>query len=585
MPKRHLSQSNGLEFVHISHTGGFLIEKAAGRQTGINWGACHYIAMGEECPNPDMTWFNPDDHVASYTLHNIWHTPPKDLVTAIPPHQNPYTNNDLFTIVRNPYAKMISEYYSPWDGGYKENAIDKDYPASLNAWVVQEINRIMAQMVKYKLLLQHTPLTENQTAVIKPPAPPQLAAKYLTPQFEYVYDDQGERVIKNVLHYEDLRSEFKALTKKYALEIKLPYRFQESGGELTHLNLYPETIALINEFLRPDFEAFGYEMVESFDNRAAYSIRARSKPCAEYKVGDADCKRDEVLKVDAAKKFGDFPIGLPHATTFMIGILTEMTEEGAKARERIRKTYLSGEDSRLCSWEEYKEQFDSSLGTWVPCRAPYVFYVGVNPEQALKKVDAENMTIERKLVKAATEEEDILYLNIEEATERAKSFAYFKWASNLGDEYHLDFIASVETGTLIHTQKLFKFIDMELPPAPLNRRMFGGEAHGYHGGYYATDPFYFMSLDLAHYIGDMKVKNLNTHSATPALDISKLITYHTKPVKLVNMNPSLFWYTGLVDETVWDDYWQNHMSKLPRKEPFMDTMKICQEFTDGKLIR
>ena len=92
-----------------------------------------------------------------------------------------------------------------------------------------------------------------------------------------------------------------------------------------------------------------------------------------------------------------------------------------------------------------------------------------------------------------------------------------------------------------------------------------------------------MSIDLVHFVGNKNVKHLNTHSKTPGLDIGKLITYHQKPIKFINMNPNLFWFTDLDDQNSWEIHWKDHMKKLPRKKPFIETMQICEDFTENKL--
>ena len=44
---------------------------------------------------------------------------------------------------------------------------------------------------------------------------------------------------------------------------------------LTHLDLYPETIAVINAYAKRDFDAFGYQMVDKFEKGQEYSSVAK----------------------------------------------------------------------------------------------------------------------------------------------------------------------------------------------------------------------------------------------------------------------------------------------------------------------
>ena len=97
-----------------------------------------------------------------------------------------------------------------------------------------------------------------------------------------MYD--GDRVVvKNVLYYENLSKEFAELMKKYDLEgVKLPpkdkngtYTDKESTKRLSYRDLTPVSIALINEYAKQDFDAFGYQMVEIFKDGDGYSLEAQ----------------------------------------------------------------------------------------------------------------------------------------------------------------------------------------------------------------------------------------------------------------------------------------------------------------------
>ncbi len=91
-----------LEFVHITHTGGKTVEKAGGTAS-INWGACHFLPVGNAgCFDPDLTNDNSNDK--NFIKHNIWHTPPK-YIFADDEIDNFYRGKDLFTVVRNPYTR------------------------------------------------------------------------------------------------------------------------------------------------------------------------------------------------------------------------------------------------------------------------------------------------------------------------------------------------------------------------------------------------------------------------------------------------------------------------------------------------
>ena len=85
------------------------------------------------------------------------------------------------------------------------------------------------------------------------------------------------------MHYENLSKEFAELMKAYDLEgVKLPqkdksgvFTDKENTKRLSYRDLTPESIALINEYAKQDFDAFGYQTVEKFEDGDGYSLEAR----------------------------------------------------------------------------------------------------------------------------------------------------------------------------------------------------------------------------------------------------------------------------------------------------------------------
>ncbi len=572
-----------LEFVHITETGGQVIEKAAA-SVGLNWGVCHFLSMADSigCADPDYKWERAE---GSYILTSRWHTPPKDLLAAgIDDNENnPYMGKDLFTVVRNPYTRMVAEYYNPYVGG--ANIGGDDDVEIMNRWISRHLSDLIQQRADYKARVAKG----EELLDINSPDP--LGGKHFNPQVDYVYDDEGKRLIDNVIHYEDLKSEFKALMREYGFSslVQIPRGYRNEERQLTFMDLYPETIAIINQIAHEDFYAFGYEMVKDFSSEVVYNLRATWMPCSKIEPGNpSECER-EIKKTktptdeEKEKYTAVTPIGLPHATTFMLGIFTDLSDQEVEARQRIRNTYLKESDEvRICSLQQYISQHETSRGLWVPCRIPYVFIVAGDPQRPDEHLDNFPLSIDRALISdAPIEEDDIVYLNISENdTHSGKARAYFKWAAKIGETFHIDFIGKASSSTLLDTTKLLNFLDMELPPAPLNRRMYGGSTWGSKTTYYATKPFYFMSLDLANFVGQRKVR----WDWVEAIDIGKIVFSHPKPIKYVNCNPKLFWFEGLDTHEKWYNKWNNHMIELPRSKPFIQTLDVCNKLKeDGQI--
>ena len=270
-----------LEFVHITKTGGSAIEHA-GATVGINWGACHYMKLTEVgCSSPDLTYEAPN--YQSYALTSPWHTPPKLLKTYVDGAKYPYNDADLFAVVRNPYSRVLSEYYCPWNGfqaKYRRGTlheIDPNDPEVMNEWVKSMVKRLGSAMDEFNETKEYDKFKEqaeglNEDRFI-------LAQKHYINQAEYVFDGD-EIIVKNVVHYENLSTEFDALMRKYGFDdVSLPSK--EDGvysdvnkRKLSYTHLDPEAIALVNEFAKPDFEKFGYQMVDKkFEEN--YSLEAK----------------------------------------------------------------------------------------------------------------------------------------------------------------------------------------------------------------------------------------------------------------------------------------------------------------------
>lgn len=277
-----LTAKKKLEFVHITKTGGSAIEKA-GSKLDLIWGACHYMNITEVgCMAPDVSYSAPD--FQSYALTSPWHTPPKLLRKYVNESQYPYDDADLFAVIRNPYDRIISEYYCPWLGfqaKFRKDTVhtkDPNDPAVMNAWVQSMVTRLSKAMEEFKKIQRENAKPKVQSKDVNEDRYV-LAQKHFVNQAEYVYDGDNV-VIKNVVHYENVSKEFTKLMEKYDIEASLPpkeksgtYTDTNNVKRLTYRALDAKSISVINEFAKPDFEKFGYEIVEDkFDK--SYSLEA-----------------------------------------------------------------------------------------------------------------------------------------------------------------------------------------------------------------------------------------------------------------------------------------------------------------------
>ena len=227
----HTSQMP-LEFVHITKTAGSAIEEAAAR-SGVKWGVCHFKRVnkfGPSCMYKDRNIARPayDRNAIPFrfkgTLGEPWHTPPHWF------RQNPYNNTKTFCVVRNPYDRIVSEYYSKF-GGYKGN--DRNNATVMNRWIQKQLSpRIQRRL-------------------------------HRLPQHMYVFSIMGKKIIDHVLHFESLDEDFTALMEQYKISIDLPKRVNERNttvSTLTTANFTDETIRVINAYYADDFILFNYTM-------------------------------------------------------------------------------------------------------------------------------------------------------------------------------------------------------------------------------------------------------------------------------------------------------------------------------------
>ena len=273
-----------LEFVHITKTGGSAIEKAASK-AGLIWGACHYLSNKEVgCSQPDLPWKEPG--YQSFSLTSPWHTPPKWLKHSIDEGMYPYNGADLFVVIRNPYSRIVSEYYCPWNGFQGKH---RNNPDVMNEWVKHTVTALDTAMDEFNDRNRDGQWRRVQAKVEErtkrskyghfDPYRYLFAQKHYINQAEYVYDGDSV-IVKNVVHYENLSKEFDALMKKYGIDLSLPPKEKDgtytykSQSKLSHTDLNPDTIALINKFAKPDFERFGYQRVENFGKDDRYSLEA-----------------------------------------------------------------------------------------------------------------------------------------------------------------------------------------------------------------------------------------------------------------------------------------------------------------------
>lgn len=270
-----------LELVHIPKTGGSAIEYA-GSLANVTWGLCHWKARplaGPGCQKPDWLHYNASQNLRDHDVEDsweIWHTPPTWLKA-----NSPYRNKTLFTVVRNPYERFISEYYCPYNGlnPVDWTLNDRGFVDPMGKPLIDALEQAKKKReAKTSTKKPETPQTLNEFLMGRLRYPSKWTAHYL-PQSDYVFDEQGSQIVEHVLRHERLSQQFTELMRTYDLPVYLNTTVNQRNGEspaaptrMTVDDLFPETIQRINQVARPDFSNFGYEMM---DPEVAASERAK----------------------------------------------------------------------------------------------------------------------------------------------------------------------------------------------------------------------------------------------------------------------------------------------------------------------
>ena len=183
-----------LKFIHITKCAGTFIEDLGSKQ-GIKWGRFH---------KEYGSW------------HRLFKSVPKRIRAKY----------DWFVVVRNPYDRMLSEYYCIYGGTDQFNHTKEEF----NKYIQMRIKRRSKKGDHF---------TEQ--------------SKYLEGAISPIY----------VVKFEKLNQGLKQLFKLYNLKIKIPTTKKNVGrkGKFSIRDFDRRTLDLINKVYDKDFEIFNYKKV------------------------------------------------------------------------------------------------------------------------------------------------------------------------------------------------------------------------------------------------------------------------------------------------------------------------------------
>jgi len=193
-----------LKFIHITKTAGSSIE-TVGLENNIRWGIYH---------KEYGFW------------HEIFTNKPKEL-------RDKY---DWFTVVRNPYQRILSEYH----------------------FLVEVLNINNHTKGQFNLFIQNWMINASKNKKNHPEFG-RIGGDHFTEQYKYI--DNTSKI--HILKFENIEEEFESLMKQYNLNLKLNKKVQVSKNKKYSVqDISKENIKLINIIYKKDFELFNYTMIE-----------------------------------------------------------------------------------------------------------------------------------------------------------------------------------------------------------------------------------------------------------------------------------------------------------------------------------
>lgn len=203
-----------LKFIHITKCAGTFIENI-GLKYGYKWGRHH-------------------------TEYGFWHDTPHNKNLEM------FKKYEWFMIVRNPYERILSEYYCEWGGiGKKDISHTKE---EFNEYIIKKIKRRS------------------------------LIGGHYTEQYKYL----SENICIKIIKLENLACELSELFSEYNINIPSEELNNKTNTKQDKNKLTPFTIndfndklvKLINIVYEKDFEYFNYEMKKLNEKYTKYDIYA-----------------------------------------------------------------------------------------------------------------------------------------------------------------------------------------------------------------------------------------------------------------------------------------------------------------------
>jgi len=224
-----------IELIHIPKTGGSALGRSA-IEKNVTWGYYNFQKYDDA---PFV--FDPQDSSRGIPF---WHLP-LQLFEKIPSEFDVSyydEDTDVFVVVRNPYERLVSEYR--YTMGF--NRLQNYTAAYMNQYLLE--------------LLQQKP---NKDFYIE--------QGHYIPQYNYVFNGNGRRMVNHILRFDHLIEDFAKLVNlypKYLKGVKLSSKrkLQNQDRSLSVDDLSKEVLELTEFVYAKDFEYFGFDKITENPN-------------------------------------------------------------------------------------------------------------------------------------------------------------------------------------------------------------------------------------------------------------------------------------------------------------------------------
>jgi hypothetical protein len=144
-------------------------------------------------------------------------------------------------------------------------------------------------------------------------------------------------------------------------------------------------------------------------------------------------------------------------------------------RKRVRSLFELRNDTRVCLLSDFRNlSIDARRNH--SCELVYTFVMGIadgGSELPTEIVGNDN----RPLLANITHPDaagDFLFLNIRENMDFGKSQTWLNYASQVAEEYEIEYVAKCDEDSVLHLPRYFQFSSDHLPPAPYNTGILSG---------------------------------------------------------------------------------------------------------------